>query len=124
MCPRKKVAVLGATGSVGQQLVRLLHDHPFFEIDTLVASDRSAGETYGKATHWLFPEPIPTEVAAMRVRSIDDHVAATIVFSALPTEQARAIEPELAAAGHAVVTNASALRMDAAVPLVVPRGQP
>ena len=59
MCARKKVAILGATGSVGQQFIRLLHDHPLFEVDGLVASDRSAGRTYAESTHWLSPEPIP-----------------------------------------------------------------
>ncbi len=116
--------MLGATGSVGQQFVRLLHDHPLFEIDCLAASDRSAGRTYGEAVHWLFPEAIPPEIACRRVQPIGDHVAAGIVFSALPTGQAKIIEPELAQAGHAVVTNASALRMDEAVPLVIPEVNP
>ena len=47
------VAVLGATGSVGQRFISLLEDHPWFKVVALAASDRSAGQKYTKATRWV-----------------------------------------------------------------------
>jgi aspartate-semialdehyde dehydrogenase len=124
MRSREPVAILGATGSVGQQLVRGLHEHPWFEIAALVASDRSAGRSYGESTHWLLAEPIPAAIAAMPVLAAGTPLASRLVLSALPSEQAAIAEPTLAACGHVVVTNASPLRMDAGVPLVIPEVNP
>ena len=118
------VGILGATGSVGQKLVRLLHDHPWFEIEALAASDRSAGKVYGEATHWMAPAPLPAVVAAMQVVAVDQVTGCDLVFSALDTATASRVEPSLAGAGALVVSNASALRLDPAVPLVIPEVNP
>ncbi|RLE34119.1 MAG: aspartate-semialdehyde dehydrogenase [Acidobacteria bacterium] len=118
------VCILGATGSVGQKLIRLLHDHPWFEIQTLAASDRSAGRTYAEAVHWLEPTPLPPSVSGIKVVSVDSVQECDLVFSALDSNTARRVEPLLVAAGNSVVSNASAQRMDPAVPLVVPEVNP
>lgn len=51
MSAKIPVAVLGATGSVGQRFVELLLNHPWFEVAELAASDRSAGKKYAEATN-------------------------------------------------------------------------
>lgn len=120
---RIPVGVLGATGTVGQKLVRLLQGHPWFELTRLMASERSAGRPYGKAVHWLEPEPLPPHLAAMPVEPAEPG-GCELVLSALDAAAAREIEPRFASAGCAVVSNASAFRMDADVPLVVPEVNP
>jgi aspartate-semialdehyde dehydrogenase len=121
---KHRVAVLGATGSVGQKLVRRLADHPWFDLVSVAASSRSAGKTYAAATHWLEPQPIPRAVAGMEVRSPDDDLECELVVSALDSETAAQVEPEFASRGIPVVSNASALRMADGVPLVVPEVNP
>jgi aspartate-semialdehyde dehydrogenase len=118
------VAVLGATGTVGQRFVSLLEDHPRFEIAALAASDRSAGRPFGEACAWRLPRPLPATLAAMTVRRVEPDLPAEFVFSALDAETARDCETRFAAAGHAVFSNASAFRMEADVPLVVPEVNP
>ncbi|RLE20837.1 MAG: aspartate-semialdehyde dehydrogenase [Acidobacteria bacterium] len=118
------VSILGATGSVGQKLIRLLHDHPWFEIQALAASDRSAGKTYADAVHWLEPTLLPRTVSGMKVLSVDAVQPCDLLFSALDNATATRVEHALAEAGNVVVSNASALRMDPAVPLVVPEVNP
>jgi aspartate-semialdehyde dehydrogenase len=118
------VAVLGATGTVGQRFIQLLEGHPWFEVAALVGSERSAGRPYGEATRWLLDTPIP---AALRDRTIlpdDASLDTPLVFSALPSKTAGAIEERLAAAGHIVCTNASDHRMDPDVPLLIPEVNP
>lgn len=123
MSRRIAVGVLGATGTVGQKLVRLLAHHPWFELQRLMASERSVGKPYGQAVHWLEPEPLPPDIAAMTVESAEPGGCA-LVLSALDAATARAVEPRFAQAGCAVVSNASAHRMDPDVPLVVPEVNP
>lgn len=117
---RLPVAVLGATGAVGQRLVSLLEGHPWFELREVVASPESRGCRYEEATAWLAPTALPAEAASLPLRTLEDSLSAHLVFSALDADLARAAEPELARRGHAVVTNASAHRMAPRVPLVVP----
>lgn len=123
MTPKLAVGVLGATGTVGQKLVLLLADHPWFQLTRLMASERSTGRRYGEAAHWLQPEPLPARIAAMPVEPVAPNGCA-LVFSALDAGLAREIEPRFARAGCAVVSNASAHRMDADVPLVIPEVNP
>ncbi len=118
------VGILGATGSIGQKLIRLLHDHPWFEIRALAASPRSAGKAYADAVHWLEPTALPRSVSGMTVVSVDAVQGCDLLFSALDSQTARRMEPSLVAAGNVVVSNASALRMDPGVPLVVPEVNP
>ena len=120
---RRKVGILGATGMVGQRFIQLLSHHPWFEITWLAASDRSAGKTYGEACKWKLDTPLPAHIAAMTVQPNTpegcDHVP-HIIFAALDADIARELEPKFAAAGCAVISNSSAFRMAADVPLVVP----
>ena len=118
---RLKVALLGATGAVGQRFVQLLEGHPWFELAAPVASDRSAGKPYGEAVRWLLPGGVPGSAAGMAVRPLDPGgIEAAFVFSALDSATASEAEPAFRAAGFTVISNASALRMDPQVPLVIP----
>jgi aspartate-semialdehyde dehydrogenase len=121
---RLPVAVLGATGAVGQKFVRLLHGHPWFEIAAVTASPQSAGRGYGDTVRWREPVPVPDAVAALTIQPTDRPLDVAIAFSALDTDAAREAEPAWAAAGAMVVTNASPHRMDPAVPLLVPEVNP
>jgi aspartate-semialdehyde dehydrogenase len=117
---RIPVAVLGATGAVGQTFVRLLRDHPWFRVAEVAASERSAGKSYAEATHWL-EGSVPEDVAAMRVMECSpDVISSPIVFSALDSSVAGNIEVAFARAGHLVCSNASNHRMEGDVPLLIP----
>lgn len=122
--PRLPVCVLGATGAVGQRLVALLAEHPWFELAEVQASSRSAGRPYAEVTEWLGPEAMPSVAASLVVREVGEPVEAQLVFSALDADVARSVEEQLARAGKVVVSNASAWRMDPRVPLVVPEVNP
>jgi len=122
---RIPVAVLAATGSVGQRFVQLLEGHPWFEVVAVTASDRSVGQPYGKACHWIVPEPMPERVAGLTVLpTAPDAVKVPLVFSALPADVAKEVEPAFAQAGMAVCSNASAYRRQADVPLLLPEVNP
>ena len=120
------VGVLGATGAVGQRFVELLADHPWFNLSTLAASDRSAGKPYGKIVNWRLDTPFPEKIKNIKVvptspKAMKD---ADLVFSALPAEIATDVEQEFADAGFAVCSNASSHRMEQNIPLVVPEVNP
>ena len=121
---RRKVGILGATGMVGQRFIQLLSNHPWFEIAWLAASDRSAGKTYGEACRWKLDTPLPKHIAAMTVQpNVPEGCVGElpkIIFAALDADIARELEPKFAAVGCAVISNSSAFRMVADVPLVVP----
>jgi len=119
-----KVGILGATGAVGQRFVQLLEGHPWFEVAVLYASERSAGKSYKEAVNWKVPVVRPTYVDDLVVQTMRPGADLDLVFSALPRESAVEIEPVFAAAGHAVITNASAYRMGADVPLLIPEVNP
>lgn len=114
------IAILGATGAVGQRFVQLLANHPWFEIAALAASERSAGKRYADACKWVIPGDPPPAVGEMMVQSLEPHLPATLVFSALPSDVAREIEPQFAQAGYAVCTNAAPYRAVDDVPLLIP----
>jgi aspartate-semialdehyde dehydrogenase len=115
------VAVLGATGSVGQRFISLLENHPWFKVVALAASDRSAGQPYANATRWVLDTPMPDYAKDMViVPASTDAVQAKIVFSALHTEIANELEPAFAKAGAAVCSNASSYRRGEDVPLLLP----
>jgi aspartate-semialdehyde dehydrogenase len=119
------VAILGANGSVGQRFVQLLENHPWFEVRCLTGSDRTIGKPFRESCHWILPERMPDAIKCM---TIQENVAASkeclIAFSAMPADQAKDVEPALAAAGMAVVSNASAHRMDLDVPILLPEINP
>jgi aspartate-semialdehyde dehydrogenase len=115
------VAVLGATGAVGQMFVRLLANHPWFELSELAASERSAGKKYGEVTRWLEGTPPPQAILSRRVIACDPGVvSAPIVFSALDAAVAGEVEMAFAKAGKFVLSNAKNFRMEPDVPLVIP----
>jgi aspartate-semialdehyde dehydrogenase len=115
------VGILGATGTVGQRFIQLLDQHPWFEVAWLAASDRSAGKLYSEAAKWRLNTPLPEKIANMRVSSATpDAGTPKVVFAAMDATAAREIEPLFAAAGHAVISNSSAFRMQDDVPLVLP----
>ena len=123
------VAILGATGSVGQRFVQLLDQHPWFKVVALTASDRSEGRSYREACRWILQDPMPSWAGEMAV--LPTNVAAVltaakpaIVFSALPTEIASDIEPQFAKAGMMVCSNASAYRQEPDVPILLPEVNP
>jgi len=121
---RIPVAVLGATGAVGQTFIRLLDGHPWLELVEVAASERSRGQRYGDAAHWL-EGAMPRAAAELTLLPCTpDAVTAPVVFSALDASAAGAIEPEFARAGRFVLTNARNHRMDADVPLVIPEVNP
>jgi len=126
LTPMINVGVLGATGAVGQRFVELLADHPWFNLSSLAASDRSAGQPYGKVVNWRLDTPFPEKIGKLKVVPTSPKAMKNVdlVFSALPAEIATATETEFADAGIAVCSNASSHRMEPSVPLVVPEVNP
>lgn len=120
MTPRTPVAVLGATGLVGQQLVRMLHRHPWFRLAEVVGSERRSGAPYGETVAWQAGGRVPREAAALRLLPPGAPIVSPVVLSALPAEAARTVEPRLAAEGRRISSNASAFRLDPLVPLLIP----
>ncbi|HEY5439667.1 MAG TPA: aspartate-semialdehyde dehydrogenase [Gemmatimonadaceae bacterium] len=118
---RTPVAVLGATGAVGQTFIRLLAEHPWFRLAELAASERSAGRTYAEAAKWIGTSDMPDDVRGMVVRACDpSEIASPIVFSALDASVAGDVEAAFARAGRMVLSNAKNFRMAEDVPLVIP----
>jgi aspartate-semialdehyde dehydrogenase len=120
MSAKIPVAILGATGTVGQKFVRLLSDHPWFEVTAVAASAVSAGRSYEAAARWREPAPMPQAIAGMMVSECVPPLAARIVFSALDADVAAPIEQAFAREGAMVVTNARNHRLDPDVPLLIP----
>lgn len=121
---KRKVAVLGATGTVGQRFVSLLADHPWFELAALTTSEAKVGKRYGDIVHWQLPNGISERVADMRLEQTSPDLDAEICFSALPSEAAAEHEAPLAKVGHHVFSNVKTHRMDADVPLLIPEVNP
>jgi len=120
-----KVAVLGATGMVGQRFISMLAGHKRFKLASLVASERSAGKEYKAAAKWYLDEPMPEKIKGMVVEDmIPKKIDADIVFSALPSEIAKEAEPAFAKEGFIVCSNASSFRMHNDVPLLIPEVNP
>ena len=126
--PRKRVAVVGATGVAGQQFLVSLQDHPWFEVVTLAASPRSAGKKYREAItseagqlRWACEEPFPTVFADREVVDAKNLDLSNIdlVFSAVESDAARALEEKFAPEVP-VISTSSAFRYENDVPIVVP----
>lgn len=120
MSGRIPVAILGATGTVGQKFVRLLADHPWFEIAAVAASEQSAGKAYGEVVRWRETVPLPDAVARLTIQRCAPPLAGRVVFSALDADIATEIEQAFARAGAFVVTNTKSHRMAPDVPLLIP----
>jgi len=119
------VGILGATGVVGQRFIQLLENHPWFEIAWLAASDRSEGKLYGEAVRWRLKTELPERIGAMRMSPANSAGGAPkVIFAALDAGIAADLEPLFADAGCAVISNSSAFRMQADVPLVIPEVNP
>jgi aspartate-semialdehyde dehydrogenase len=118
------VAVLGATGAVGQRFVQLLDGHPWFEVAEVAASDRSAGRTYREAATWRLASEMPEAAAALTVQTIEGPFRSRLLFSGLDSSVAGEAEEALAGQGHVVVSNARNHRMAPDVPLLIPEINP
>jgi aspartate-semialdehyde dehydrogenase len=119
--PKKWCAgVLGATGVVGQRLVQLLGNHPWFELTEVAASERSSGKTYAEAVRWHLDSPVPEAARNLVVKDLDLDLHCDFVFSALDSSVAGPAEEEYARAGYPVVSNSRNHRMDPDVPLLIP----
>ncbi|HEX4545853.1 MAG TPA: aspartate-semialdehyde dehydrogenase [Candidatus Acidoferrum sp.] len=115
-----RAGVLGATGIVGQRLVKLLAGHPWFELTGVAASERSSGKTYAGAVHWHLETPIPEVARGLVVQGLDPSLDCDFVFSALDSSVAGTAEEDFARAGYPVVSNSRNHRMDGDVPLLIP----
>ncbi len=119
-----KVGILGATGTLGQNYIALLKNHPWFELSFLAASEKG---TYPEKVsgRWTIPHLSPPQ---MSVYPCDDYNEAlqhcSLVFSALPTEQAKILEPLYAKVGFPVISSASYHRLDDDIPLLIPDVNP
>lgn len=124
---RIPVALLGATGAVGQRFASLLEFHPWFRLERLFASERSAQRPYGEACPWVLPTPMPADLVTKTVEAATPEALSRlaaegfrVVFSALDAAVAEELERAAAAGGAHVFSNASSHRLDPSVPLVVP----
>ena len=125
---KKRVAIVGVTGSVGQEFVQSLNNHPWFEVTQIAASERSAGKKYLDAIRdasgivaWDVGGEIPEYIKEMYVRKIDelDVSKLDLAFSAVESEAARAIESKLAK-DVPVISTSSAFRYEEDVPILIP----
>ncbi len=126
MVNKRKVAVLGATGMMGQKFVQLLSHHPLFEVSAVAASDKNVGKTYASSIGSRKEANLPDGLGGLvltepKPRVLDDP---DLAFSALPAEVAGPVEEEFAKAGMPVFSNASSHRMDPYVPLLNPEVNP
>jgi len=120
------VAVLGATGPIGQRFVQMLEGHPYFEIEGLYASERSDGKRFGSAVK-IRDHEFPEDILEMKIRAMDlNHISKNVrvVFSGMPSDVAGPSETELAKKGVAVFSNAGSHRMDKHVPIIIPEINP
>jgi aspartate-semialdehyde dehydrogenase len=117
---RIPVAILGATGSVGQRFIQLLARHPWFRVHEVVASDRSAGKSYGDAADWRLETLVPDDVAGLTVKSLGIELESRLLFSGLDSSVAGEAEDDYANRGCAVISNSRNHRMAADVPLLIP----
>lgn len=118
------VAILGATGSVGQKFVELLANHAWFEISELCASDKSAGKKYKDAVDWFLPSTLPKMIENIIVQKCEPVLRSKVVFSGLDSSVAGEVESEFAKAGYKVISNSKNHRMDEDVPLLIPEVNP
>ena len=115
-----RAGVLGATGIVGQRLVKLLSEHPWFDLTEVAASERSSGRTYAEAVRWHLETPIPAVARDLVVKGVEPVLNCDFVFSALDSSVAGPVEEDFARVGYPVVSNSRNHRMDADVPLLIP----
>lgn len=119
---RKKIAVgiLGATGTVGRQLVKLLTTHPWFKVTTVAASANSAGKLYAESISWQEPTALPRTIGTLKIKKCGVPLAPKILFSSLDTAVAGEIEEYYASNGHIVISNSKNHRLNKDIPLIIP----
>lgn len=121
---KMKVAILGATGMVGQRFIEALVDHPYFEITALVASAGRGGTRYADTERWRLQSNLPGDICDMKLIVPEageiKKTGVRIAFSALPSDVATGLESDLAGEGIAVFSNTASHRMDPDVPLLIP----
>jgi len=115
-----RAGVLGATGLVGQRIVSLLANHPWFELTEVAASERSSGKTYAEAVCWHLEAPTPAGARSLENRSLVHSLQRDFLFSALDASVAGGAEEDFARVGYPVVSNSRNHRMDPDVPLLIP----
>ncbi|MGH9340618.1 MAG: aspartate-semialdehyde dehydrogenase [Acidobacteriota bacterium] len=113
------VGVLGATGAVGQKFIKLLEDHPWFEVREIAASERSAGSRYEDVVAWKQSSAIPEKIRSIVIKPCQPNLDCRIVFSGLDASVAGDVEKAFAHRGYWVFSNARNHRMDPDVPLVI-----
>ncbi|MEN6619869.1 MAG: aspartate-semialdehyde dehydrogenase [Rikenellaceae bacterium] len=118
------VAILGATGSVGQKFVELLQNHPWFELIEVAASERSSGKLYKEAVNWILSSPLPEKTGNFMVKDCKPNLKSKIVFSGLDAGVAGEIEDDFANNDYFVISNSRSHRFDANVPLLIPEINP
>ncbi|MCX6149881.1 MAG: aspartate-semialdehyde dehydrogenase [Ignavibacteriales bacterium] len=118
------VAVLGATGSVGQKFIELLANHPWFIVKEVAASERSSGKKYKEAVNWILSSQLPEDIGNLIVEDCLPNLKSKIVFSGLDASVAGDIETEFANAGYYVISNSRNHRFDEDVPLLIPEVNP
>ena len=126
---KKKVAIIGVTGAVGQEFVQSLNNHPWFEVTQIAASERSAGKKYLDAIRdpssgiikWEVGGEIPEYIKDMTVVSIDEIKVhdLDLIFSAVESGAARSIEEKFAK-DVPVISTSSAFRYEDDVPILIP----
>lgn len=117
------VAILGATGTVGQQFIHLLEGHPMFNVAEVAASERSTGKRM-EEIKWLVSDRISHKCSDLRIKNAAESMESKIVFSALPPEAAATVETKHAKEGKLVISKARTHRMDGDVPLLIPEVNP
>lgn len=123
-----RIGIIGATGMVGQRLITLLHNHPWYTVSILAASSRSAGKSYSDALEgrWSMSTPLPSCFSSMpvhdatQISDIKPHVDFVFCAVSLSKEETRALEEAYAQAEIPVVSNNSACRMLDDVPMLIP----
>ncbi len=120
MSTKIPVGILGATGAVGQKFVKLLENHPWFEVAELAASERTSGKLYEEAVSWKQATPIPETVRSFKIKPCSPDLQCRIVFSGLDASVAGQVEEDFARAGYVVLSNSKNHRLDEDVPLVIP----
>jgi aspartate-semialdehyde dehydrogenase len=118
------VGILGATGTVGQEFIAALENHPWFRVTWIAASERSAEKRYADAASWQLAREIPHGIADMHVSRCVPADSPSLIFSALDSAVAGEIEAAFAASGRTVVSNARNYRMEPDVPLLIPEINP
>lgn len=121
-------ALLGGTGIVGQRFVKMLDDHPFFELELIIASEKNESKQYGNAVHWMIEGDIPSAIRQLKIQTFNLDLfkkrGIKVIFSALPPDIAKPWEKNLAEHGYAVFSNSCAYRLDKTVPLLIPEVNP